>query len=62
MACRALHDLGFTRAVNVAGGFSSATDMFGRVVVPGWEACGLPSTLSPTSGKTWDELRTQAGG
>src|SRR5688572_24507690 len=53
MACQALEQAGFTKVVNMAGGFG------GSAGTPGWASLGLPSTTSPTPGYTWEDLRTQ---
>lgn len=48
-ACRELEQAGFTGLVNVDGGFGGRRDPFGRVVVPGWVACGLPVASEPST-------------
>jgi hypothetical protein len=61
VACRTLMDLGFTKVANLAGGFTGAVDaMTGRVVVPGWVACGFPNAREATPGKSWEELKATA--
>jgi rhodanese-related sulfurtransferase len=55
-ACLLLHELGFNLAINVQGGFHGATDAFGRLVAPGWMACGLPTSTEPTPGRTWADI------
>ena len=57
MACQLLAQAGFSKCVNLDGGFSGQTDFMGRVRVPGWSQLNLPSTTEPTPGKTWDELK-----
>ena len=61
-ACDLLQQAGFTQLVNVAGGYHGAFDrMTGALVVAGWEASGLPTSTTPESGATWDELKSKLG-
>jgi len=41
-ACEILNQLGYRDVINVRGGFHAATDMFGRVIEPGWSLLNLP--------------------
>jgi rhodanese-related sulfurtransferase len=59
-ACGLLASVGFSRLVNVAGGFAGAHDpMTGRLLLEGWAACGLPTSTAPMPGRTWAELRAR---
>lgn len=61
-ACGLLSQSGFSLLVNVAGGYHGAQDrMTGRIVVAGWEACGLPTSTTPVPGATWEELQARRG-
>ena len=61
-ACSLLAEVGFSQLVNVAGGYSGAHEpMSSRLLVAGWEACGLPIATAPEPGVTWDELRVKLG-
>jgi rhodanese-related sulfurtransferase len=63
MACRMFLDMGFTHVVNVGGGFGGSVDpTTGRVVTPGWMACGLPTSRDTTPGKGWEDLKAEARG
>ena len=53
MAGQLLAHAGFTRLVNVAGGFA------GNGPIAGWRPAGLPCSTSPAPGATWDELRAR---
>jgi rhodanese-related sulfurtransferase len=41
-ACKELQAAGYTRLVNVAGGFGGKRGPMGNVVAPGWQDAGLP--------------------
>ena len=41
-AAEVLAAAGYTNVLNMQGGFSGLRDQMGRIVVPGWSACGLP--------------------
>ena len=41
-AAEMLAQAGFSRVVNMQGGFGGARDQQGRTVVAGWSECGLP--------------------
>ena len=56
MACQMLAQAGFQDLANVAGGFHGGIGVAGPVA--GWGSCGLPSSTSPTPGKSWTELRS----
>jgi len=61
-ACGLLAEAGFSQLVNVAGGYSGAHEpMSSRVLVAGWQACGLPTATTPEPGVTWDELKAKLG-
>ena len=57
-ACEVLVGLGFTRLVNVAGGFGGVHHpATGELLVAGWQALGLPVSTTPEPGRSWEELR-----
>ena len=61
-ACGLLREMGFTRLVNVDGGFEGKRHpLTGEVLVPGWRDAGLPTATEPTPDGTWPELRRKAG-
>lgn len=58
-ACQMLAQSGYTKLVNVAGGFSGARDGSGNVVQKGWEDCGLPVARGDDEG-SWVQVRARA--
>jgi len=54
-AASILEAAGYTHVVDMRGGYSGETDMFGRVSVPGWAAAGLPCSKDPKPGCTYAE-------
>jgi rhodanese-related sulfurtransferase len=57
-AAEILAQAGYTDVTNIRGGFGGARDRAGQIVVPGWEAAGLPVEHGATAGATYDELAT----
>lgn len=55
-ACELLAAHGFTTLVNMAGGWSGASDSSGRTLEPGWAACGFECALAAEPGKSFAEL------
>jgi rhodanese-related sulfurtransferase len=55
-AAQMLQEEGYAEVVDCRGGFVGETDMFGRLVEPGWSAVGLPSTRTPQAGRSYEEL------
>jgi rhodanese-related sulfurtransferase len=49
-AANELLQAGYRNLVEQRAGFSGQRDPFGRVVEPGWEACGLPCATDPEPG------------
>ncbi|MEM7246693.1 MAG: rhodanese-like domain-containing protein [Acidobacteriota bacterium] len=61
MACEVLASLGFTRLVNVEGGYGGAKEpMTGQVMIEGWAARDYPISTTPESGRSWSELSQAA--
>jgi rhodanese-related sulfurtransferase len=56
MACELLAREGFRHLVNQLGGFHGLPDPTGRIVEPGWAACGLETSRSAEPGRTWQAL------
>ena len=57
-----LAELGYPNVVDMRGGFSGEGDMTGRIVDPGWEACGLPVEKDPApAGRAWAQLSKKSG-
>jgi len=50
-ACEMLVAEGYRSLVNMHGGFSGARDPLGRVVEPGWSACGFPTESGRAAGR-----------
>ena len=55
-ACELLAAVGFTRLVNMDGGFTGARDGMGAVRMPGWVACGFETTTDCAPQNTWAHL------
>ena len=55
-ACELLAGMGYSKLVNMDGGFSGRYDEAGELLVEGWAGRGLPVTTTPESGRTWSEL------
>ena len=61
-ACMLLAQMGYTKLVNVAGGFHGAHHpATGELLVAGWEARELPVSTTPAQGASWEDLRGRAG-
>ena len=60
-ACELLENAGCSTLVNMYGGFHGASDMSGRVIEPGWSACGYETTQETPAGRSWNELSGAAG-
>jgi len=61
-ACQVLDQAGYTDLANVAGGFSGAKDMMGRIAQPGWTTLGLPVSDDLGEGVSYESLRKKAIG
>jgi rhodanese-related sulfurtransferase len=61
-ACELLSRQGFSRLWNMQGGMLGATDETGRLLEPGWIACGLPTAKASAPERTWRELARAAMG
>jgi len=57
-AAEMLAGRGFTRVVDMRGGFGGEKDRAGAVVVAGWQARALPSATTAESGRSYAELKT----
>ena len=52
---------GYAHLVNMAGGLHGAFDQLGRVVEPGWAACGYAVTQESPPERTWKGLSSAKG-
>lgn len=59
-AAEAMEAAGYTRVVDQRAGFTGATDAFGHVSEPGWQAKGLPVSRQALPGRSYEELRAKA--
>ena len=60
-ASQMLEAFGFTDVTNVRGGFGGARDpMTGRVLDQGWVDAGLPTSVEPAPGASYEELLARA--
>ena len=60
-AAEILAQEGYTNLANVKGGFGGARDMSGNVVVPGWQASGLPVSGDSSDEVSYSGLKKKAG-
>lgn len=56
-AAEMLEREGYDDLVEVRTGFGGARDAAGRVVEPGWEACGLPCEQGTPPDRCWEAFR-----
>jgi len=56
-ACELLEGAGFQALANMDGGFHGRPDPSGAIVVAGWEARGLPTTIEADAGRSHSDLR-----
>lgn len=56
-ACEALQHVGFTRLVNMHGGFSGAAGPSGEITEPGWSALGYDVERDSPAERTFAELK-----
>ena len=55
-ACEQLVDLGYRHLVNMHGGFQGASDPYGTLTEPGWQACGYACAAVSEQGRSYVEL------
>ena len=60
-ACELLAAEGYEDLCNMEGGFLGARGPQGRVVEPGWHACGFPINTEADPERTWEALRQPRG-
>ena len=56
-AAELLEAAGYTKLVNMQGGYGGARDQSGRTIVPGWHECDLPVSTVCGPGETYATLR-----
>ena len=61
-ACAALVDAGFTHVLEQTAGFAGRRDAFGKLVEPGWQRAGLPTSASALAGRSYRELCDKSPG
>jgi rhodanese-related sulfurtransferase len=61
-AAEALEDAGYQRLANMQGGFGGARDQVGRLLVPGWQDCGLPEEGGDGGAKSYHALLRKSAG
>lgn len=59
-ACELLASEGYTNLVNLANGFLGQRDPSGRVVRPGWQACGFACENTAPPERSYPALRARA--
>ena len=60
-AAEILAQAGYADVANVQGGFGGMRDMDGRMVIPGWQAEGLPVSTDTGDAVSYAGLRKKAG-
>jgi rhodanese-related sulfurtransferase len=55
-ASEALLAAGFTRVVEQHAGYAGRRDAFGKLLEPGWERAGLPTSMHAEPGRSYQEL------
>lgn len=60
-ACELLVRAGFTKVLNVEGGFGGMVDRTGVLIHPGWRDAGLPVSTELPEERTYQALRQKAG-
>ncbi len=61
-AVEMLAEAGFENLADMGGGFAGEVDSMGRLVSPGWKACGLPCASKAEAGHSYAELAKKAAG
>jgi hypothetical protein len=61
-AAALLEASGYPNVANVAGGFSGARDLYGRVHEQGWKDAGLPVATGAPAGASYAELAAKKPG
>jgi rhodanese-related sulfurtransferase len=55
-AAEVLEDAGYQHVANMQGGYGGARDPMGRLLVPGWQDCGLPTEMGDGGSGSYDAL------
>ena len=61
MAAEILERAGYTKLVNVQGGFGGRADQNGMLITPGWRDSGLPISTEMTEENSYEGLKKRAG-
>jgi rhodanese-related sulfurtransferase len=61
-AAEVLEDAGYQNVANMQGGFGGARDQMGRLLVPGWQDCGLPEEEGDGGEKSYEALSKKSAG
>jgi rhodanese-related sulfurtransferase len=61
-AAEVLEDAGYQNVANMQGGFGGARDQMGRLLVPGWQDCGLPEEGGDGDEKSYEALLKKSAG
>jgi rhodanese-related sulfurtransferase len=61
-AAEVLEDAGYQNVANMQGGFGGARDQVGRLMVPGWQDCGLPEERGDGDVKSYEALSKKVTG
>jgi rhodanese-related sulfurtransferase len=61
-AAEVLADAGYQNVANMQGGFGGARDQMGRLLVPGWQDCGLPEEGGDGGARSYEALSRKSTG
>ncbi len=61
-AAEVLENAGYQQVANMQGGFGGARDQMGRLLVPGWQDCGLPEEGGDGGAKSYETLVKKSAG
>lgn len=58
-AVKVLKDAGFSKVTDQLAGFGGAKDAAGATIELGWQAAGLPATITAEEGRDYDSLKSE---
>jgi rhodanese-related sulfurtransferase len=61
-AAEVLEDAGYQHVANMQGGYGGARDQMGRLLVPGWQDCGLPAEAGDGGPRSYESLLKESQG
>jgi rhodanese-related sulfurtransferase len=61
-AAEVLEDAGYQNVANMQGGYGGARDQMGRLLVPGWQDCGLPAEAGDGGPGSYESMLKKSQG